>query len=488
MGKARAGLSAFQARVSEAARTLLHHQGYDGGWGLTLTSVSSIVNASEVLPILRAAGIAGQPVRQALDFLTEAIPEHCKPRHKGGRGEHSRFVAFGLTGLLSHPRFFHHVGVAEAASWCVDWLDDHRVEHGWPEVLGLDDTSLHQTALAVNGLAQLRDTLHELGPDLVLSGGVNTTSLLERVEPLIEHGVHGVLYHRRSSGAWGWRTYVDTDPSPSKTALCLLALSAVVSGRGPGGEPAYRDVPRDTGGVHGPVQRKRLSEAVVEAGQWLVRNHHRWETFVEDDKDVQGTAWEHMAYALCTQAAIRSGADPRDPRLSTAWRLMNDLWAPEAGMWNEPGASGKRATIRAAYYTVAAYQEALDRLARIGIGEEAGTGDDEVAVEVPLLRAEIGDGQTVRLSIRDSAGPVTCELSERLFDLAKVVHDGPGEGLATKQIAQALFVAPSSVAKYVQRLNKAVSAALGGAPVRLLLASTVNGASGYAWARSEETG
>ncbi len=79
MGKARAGLSAFQTRVGEAARTLLHHQGYDGGWGLTLTSVSSIVNASEVLPILRAAGIAGQPVRQALNFLTEAIPERCKP-------------------------------------------------------------------------------------------------------------------------------------------------------------------------------------------------------------------------------------------------------------------------------------------------------------------------------------------------------------------------------------------------------------------------
>ncbi|MGW0884488.1 hypothetical protein [Streptomyces sp. NPDC002671] len=31
--------------------------------------MSSIVNTSEVLPILRAAGIAGQPVRLALDFL-----------------------------------------------------------------------------------------------------------------------------------------------------------------------------------------------------------------------------------------------------------------------------------------------------------------------------------------------------------------------------------------------------------------------------------
>ncbi|MEU4895987.1 hypothetical protein AB0B12_24935 [Streptomyces sp. NPDC044780] len=489
MRKARAGLTAFEARAGEAARTLLHNQGYDGGWGLTLTSVSSIVNTSEVLPILRAAGLAGQPVRQALDFLTGAIPGHCRPRHKGGRGEHTRFVAFGLTGLLSHPRFFHHDGVVEAAAWCVGWLDDHRVDHGWPEVLGLDDTSLHQTALAVHGLAQLRDTLHELGPGLVLPGGVDTTSLLGRVEPLIDHGVHGLLYHRRPSGAWGWRTYVDTDPSPSKTALCLLALSAVASGAGPGGEPAYRDAPRETGSAHGPVRKKRLSEAVVEAGQWLLRNHHRWETFVEDDKDVQGTAWEHMAYALCTQAAIRAGANPHDPRLSKAWRLMDDLWEPEAGMWNEPGASGKRSTIRAAYYTVSAYQEALGRLARIGLGEEAaGSGDSDIAAEIPLRSAELAAGYRVLLTTPDIDGPVVCELSERLFDLAKVVHDGPGEGMSTEQIAQALFVAPSSVPKYVQRLNQAVSAALGGAPVRLLLAGTANGVSGYAWARSTATG
>jgi hypothetical protein len=477
--RARAGLAAFEARVGVAARTLLDSQGFDGGWGLTLTSVSSIVNTSEVLPILRTAGIAGQPVRRALGFLTSAIPEHCLPRHRGGRGEHTRFVAFGLTGLLSHPCFFHHIGVPEAVAWCVDWFDDHRVEHGWPEVLGLDDTSLHQTALAVSALALLRDTCHELGPGLRLAGGLNTSALLERVEPLIDHGVRGLLYHRRSSGAWGWRTYVDTDPSPSKTALCLLALSAVVSGTGPAGDPAYRDVPRETGAVHGPVQRKQLSDVVAEAGQWLVRNHHRWEEFVEDDKDVQGTAWEHMAYALCTQAAIRACADPRDLRLSKAWRLMDDLWDPETGMWNEPGASGRRATIRAAYYTVSAYQEACERLARIGLREDGKTGSSETMREALIASAELAAGRSVVLSTPDSGAPVVCELSERLFDLLKVVHDGPGEGLSIRQIAQAMFVAPSSVPKYVQRLNQAVSTALGGAPARLLVAGTVDGTGGY---------
>ncbi|MEV6418123.1 hypothetical protein [Streptomyces sp. NPDC051662] len=479
MKRSRGGLTAFEARAGEAARTLLRNQGYDGGWGLTLTSVSSIVNTSEVLPILRAAGIAGQPVRRALDFLVGAIPEHCLPRHKGGRGEHSRFIAFGLAGLLSHPHFFHHNGVAETAAWCVEWLKDHRVDRGWPEVVGLDDTSLHQTALAVHGLAQLRDALHELGPGLRLPGGVDTGSLLERVEPLIDHGVHGLLYHRRSSGAWGWRTYVDTDPSPSKTALCLLAFSAVVSGIGPEGEPAYPDVPREAGGVHGSVRMKRLGDVVTGAGQWLLHNHHRWETFVEDDKDVQGTAWEHMAYALCTQAAVRSGADPRDPRLTKAWHLMNDLWDPEAGLWNEPGASGKRATIRAAYYTVSAYTEALRRLTRLSLDDGAPEGTGVVSAGMVIEHVALGPGRKVILSARGSDGEVVCELSERLFDLVKVMHNAPEGGLVTEQIAGTLYVAPSSVPKYAQRLNQAVSAAFGGAPARLLLACQVDGAGGY---------
>jgi hypothetical protein len=272
---------------------------------------------------------------------------------------------------------------------------------------------------------------------------------------------------------------VDTDPSPSKTALCLLALAAVCSGTGPGGRPAYRDDPRETGGVHGVAQPKRVSEAVAEAGQWLLHNHHRWETFVEDDKDVQGTAWEHMAYALCTQAAVRAGASPRDPRLTKAWRLMNDLWDPEAGLWNEPGASGKRATIRAAYYTVSAYEEARERLARMSLDDSTPEDADGVSAEPVIERVALGPGRKVSIAARDSEGLVACELSARLFDLVKVLYDVPDGCLSTEQIARALYVAPSSVPKYVQRLNQAVSAAFGGAPARLLLAGTVGDSGGY---------
>ncbi|WP_405645134.1 hypothetical protein [Streptomyces uncialis] len=470
-------MAVFEDRVGRSARTLLGSQGFDGGWGLTLTSVSSVVNTSEVLPVLRVAGLAGEPVRRALDFLSDAIAEHCRPRQKGGRGEHTRFVAFGLAGLLSHPRFFHHDRVADTVVWCVDWLEDQRTEHGWPEVLGLGDSSLHQTALVVRSLAQLRDTLHDLGPGLRLTAGTDTGGMLERIEPLIGHGVRGLLYHRRPSGAWGWRTYVDTDPSPSKTALCLLAFAAVRSGTGPGGEPAYKDLPQETGGVHGTTRDRRLSEVITEASQWLLRNHHRWETFVEDDKDVQGTAWEHMAYALCAQAVVHAGVDPRDTRLSRAWHLMDGLWDPEAGMWAEPGGSGRRATIRATYWTVAAYEDCLARLARIGLTDTSEPG--EPGSEIRISHAVPGPNHTVLLRLPDNEDPVACVLSERLFDLVRTVYAAPGGTMATGEIAQSLFVARSSVPKYVQRVNAAVSAAIGGAPARLLLPHPIGGAAGY---------
>ncbi|MFD7223647.1 hypothetical protein [Streptomyces sp. NPDC056730] len=74
---------------------------------------------------------------------------------------------------------------------------------------------------------------------------------------------------------------------------------------------------------------------------------------------------------------------------------------------------------------------------------------------------------------------MACDLPERLFDVVKVAYDAPAAGMSTERIAAKLYVAPSSVPKYVQRLNQVVSAAFGGAPARLLLASTVDGASGY---------
>jgi hypothetical protein len=476
------GLGSYGKRVSRAAWTLLEHQGFDGGWGLTLTSVSSIVNTTEALAVLRAAGVAGKPVRDGLSFLAGAVGEHCRPRQKGGRGENTRFVCFALSGLVSYPQFFAQPGIADAAAWCVDWLEQHQIDQGWPEVAGVDDVSLHQTARAVLALSSFREVLTGLGPGFALPGGMDVGVLLNRADPLIAGGVRGLLYHRRSSGAWGWRTYVDTAPSPSKTALCLMAVagSAGCLGAGDPFDPA-RDTALEAGGVSGEIVMRRPSQVVREAADWLLRNHPRWETFVEDDKDVQGTAWEHMAYSLGAQAVLRAGASPHDPRLARSWRLMSDLWDGEAGLWNEPGASGARATIRAAFHTVCAYEEARARIAQIGMAEEAAVSPVLAAgpgtAQMEPQSVELLAGQrALRVSTRDAVA--TCPLPEKLLAFAVALHQAPG-GLAVSEIAAALHLSPSSVAKYVQRLNLAVSGAFGGAGVRLVVPWPPGRGTGY---------
>lgn len=474
------GLASYANRLSRTAERLLAQQGHDGGWGLTLTSVSSIVNTSEVLAVLRSAGVGGKPVRDAVGYLAGVIGDHCRPRQRGGRGENARFVCFGLNGLIEYAQFFRQPGVPEAVTWCVGWLERHQVEHGWPEVAGIDDTSLHQTALAVIALTRLRQTLTELGTGLMLADGVDTTALLIRVDPLIAHGLSGLLYHRRSSGAWGWRTYVDTAPSPSKTSLCLLA-AAGAAGRLTAAHTIDpdRNFAVEVGGVDGKPQTTRLSEVVAKAGQWLLANHQRWETFVEDDKDVQGTAWEHMAYALGVQAVLRAGGTPYDPRLAKAWRLMNDLWDSETGLWGEPGSSGRRVTIRAAYSTVCAYEEARLRVSEMGMAEQphlgtAGPGIDSPELEIHSIRLDEGDR---RIHLATGETTVICELSERLFMLAQLLATRPI--LTVSEIAAALQVAESSVAKYVQRLNRAVAEACDGVSARLIMACKTPYGSGY---------
>jgi hypothetical protein len=188
-----------------------------------------------------------------------------------------------------------------------------------------------------------------------------------------------------------------------------------------------------------------------------------------------------MAYALGVQAVLRAGGNPHDQRLARSWRLMNDLWDTEAGLWNEPGASGKRATIRAAFHTVSAFEEARARVAQLGMTEETAPGSGLAAragtAHMEPVSAELVSSR-LELVVSTREASATCSLPERLFAVAAVVHRSPG-GLAVDDIDAALHVSPSSVAKYVQRLNLAVSAAFGGAGVRLVVPWPPGRGSGY---------
>lgn len=475
------GLASYRDRVSRAAETLITNQGFDGGWGLTLTSVSSVVNTSEVLSVLRGAQVAGEPVRRALSFISFAVKDHCRPRREGGRGENTRFVCFGLLGLTAYPEFFHQCGLAAPVTWCVNWLERHRVEHGWPEVAGINDASLHQTALAVDALSRLRNLLQSLAPEPQLTTSDGRSPLIDRVTLLIEHGLSGLLYHRRHGGSWGWRTYVSTESSPSKTSLCLIATAAATSDM-PGNQNHLirRDDWRDVGGANGESRWLPPSEVIERAGSWLLANHRLWESFIEDDKDVQGTAWQHMAYALGTRAVLVAGASPYDSRLAEAWRFMDGLWDPESGMWGEPGGSGRLATIRATYHTVGAFEAARERVSESGMSErplDAGAlSIKENSTSVLSLSL---DHAHSRIDLTTSTGVLSVQLPERLFELARVLQGAGMGGCAVKGIASSLGVAESSVAKYVQRFNRTVASGGKAAPPRTILACRTAEGSGY---------
>jgi len=475
------GLASYRERVSRAAGTLVSNQGFDGGWGLTLTSVSSIVNTSESLAVLRSAQMAGEPVQRALAFVATAIEEHCRPRRQGGRGENTRFVCFGLLGLTTYPEFFHQQNLTEAASWCVNWLEQHRVEHGWPEVVGIDDASLHQTALALIALSRFRDLLRALAPEPQLISRNDRPSLIDRVATLIQHGLSGLLYHRRRGGSWGWRTYVSTESSPSKTSLSLIAVASAASST-PGFQQHVisRDAPRQVGGANGEPQSRTLAEVIAEAGAWLLTNHRRWESFIEDDKDVQGTTWQHMAYALSTRAALVAGASPYDPKLSNAWKLMDGLWDSERGMWGEPGGSGNLATIRATYYTVEAFEAARERVSESGMSERPlNVGDLSSEGNSPEILSLVLDPTYSRINMTTSTGDISVQLPERLFELARVLRDAGLGGCTVTDIASSLGVAEASVAKYIQRFNRTVAASAGDAPTRTVLSCRTDAGSGY---------
>ena len=173
---------------------------------------------------------------------------------------------------------------------------------------------------------------------------------------------------------------------------------------------------------------RRPSQVVAEAADWLLRNHQRWETFVEDDKDVQGTAWEHMAYALGAQAVLRAGGNSHDQRLARSWRLMYDLWDTEARLWNEPGASGKRATIRAAFHTVCAYEEARVCVAQLGMTEAGGRrGHRRTGQRRPYGAAERGTGRRPAGAQGEHTGSIgdMCPAGEAVRGRAAAWAEGP---------------------------------------------------------------
>jgi hypothetical protein len=74
---------------------------------------------------------------------------------------------------------------------------------------------------------------------------------------------------------------------------------------------------------------------------------------------------------------------------------------------------------------------------------------------------------------------VTCAVPERLLTLAAMLDDAGPDGMTVAEIAAAMYVAPSSVAKYVQRLNQVVADSYEGMTVKVVIACRTSRGSGY---------
>lgn len=423
----RRGMTKYTDRLQSAANRLIRVQAHDGGWGITPTSVSSIVNTVEALTVLRAAQASQDlPILDALDYVSSALPEHLRTRRKGGRGENTRFATFGLEGLITFPTHMRNARVSQALSWTVDWLHTASFDEGWAEARGVHEASLHQTALATINLARLTALLHYADDELQdRHGGITQ---------MVEHGVTALLRFRRHDGSWPVRTYANTASSPSKTALAAVALayaSDVLPERHYSWGQAERESLKD--------EAISLVEARDVAVHWLEDAVQQWATYIEPDVDVPGTAWMHLAYAQCLRGV---GTSPYfSPQLvRRRLRYLQSRWNEEHSLWTEP--PGGLPTIRCAYHTVWAH-ETFARQSQLHFPDGRAN---------PTIDGTTHNATPDLLSLLTSA-----PLSTRESRLISLLSEGPR---TTAALASTFNLAQNSIPKIVARLNDKCNAHL----------------------------
>jgi hypothetical protein len=483
------GADPFPSQLAAACARYVEQQvdngEYGGGWGLREGQEPSIVNTAEVLAIVKAQGLSGDPVDRAVTYLTRAIPLHCAKRELGkGRGRNTRFVTYGLLGLTEYEGRLSRPDVADTVRWAVAWLEEHRHEggargeQGWPEALGEEECSLFQTAMATIAVTRLKSALEQRGTSAPLPGEDEGFSLPHRLDLLIEHGVNGLLFHRLPNGAWPRQTFADKG-SPAKTALAVLALAAAAdrssgAATGPGDD---RECP--WGG--GPPEGGHITlAAAIDGGRdWLLENSARWQRFVEADPDVRGTVWSHLAYALGVRACVRACADPDDPRLHAARSLIDNSWSHNSASWTEPIDDNPLPTVRGSYNVVLAKLELRAAYGRVGRSPAPYRSPHSQAAKRAAHQLVLKD-QAVT-TVDDNGNTTVFSLSPRRFELVRLLASSEGVAVTVSKakIATELGLAQTSVANAVAQANKAVLDATSGQVAGLIVSRGHGDESGY---------
>lgn len=441
-------LSQYQRRLTKLTEKYERIVEPDGGFGLTPSQRSSIVNTSEVLHILRSANRRDVPVSltlvdEAVDYVASNVSRHCAPRtSSGGRGEKTRFAIFALVGLSAWPDRLQKSAHEQAVNWTIDWLRRRLLEDGLPEEAGVQDVSLFQNALAQVALARLSAVP---GIDRETRNGV---AEIARV------CATGSAYHMLPACTWPRHTYL-TATSPAKTALTITGLASAL-------EAGLLPDSMVFGGALQEGASFEVSDILQRSCDALTQGVSQWHLYIEPDPDVPGTQWSHLSYAVCLEAISVVG-NPRDSQLVDAWRGLFRTWSRTSDGWCEP-TEPPIPSARADYSSTRALDALIDHHGVSGLRDVAALAAlDSVPSATPRyeLVCQSGSGALTLTRLDQPRQTWALDLPHRLREFVVLMaSQSTPEGrplfITTSELAAVAGLSSASIGRTVKRVNEAV--------------------------------
>jgi hypothetical protein len=444
--------STFQERLTKAVEGYLEKRGEDGGWGEDRFpgAPSSIVNTVEVLAILRAGGVRyeDEAVQDALTYLTKAVVTHPLPdvgtadrtEHEA-RGEHTRYCAWGLSGLTLYKASRHDPRLADAQLHCVEWLRDRmwtdagpwarakaegrQIERAgaWGEYPDDPQPSLLSTSAAIAGLSRMCSR-HVAGGTAEQLVKAARRAVRARVQRPDDSDSMAFWRARRDGG--------EGEQSPSATAMAVISLA--------GGDEHDRSLADD-------------------GARWLLSRIDEWQEQIENDSEVPDANWHHMTFSLALRAVLRGAQLPSSESvLLPVVGHLNALWSDEHGEWAH-GLSDLRPSPSGSYAVVAAYEAManawpFDAQRQILEATAAARRSDKPA----RLSLHVGeDALTVQCPDR---ARVTVKLPARFAPMMTRLARGDADGLVGSRslgllaLANVLELEVDTVKRYTREINK----------------------------------
>lgn len=423
----------------EAAQRLLSITGDVGGWGLGPSSVSSIVNTSEGLHVVAAAGLLDDTrVLKSVDFLVDGVAAlYAKQTSVGasGRGLHTRYLTFGLEGLLLHAEVVDSSAGRAAIRFCLENIRSqmNQGSGGVYDYPGKPHASFHQTARALTSTSKLLSMTH-------VEWSAEEQDLARGIA---ESAATYLMRHQDSTGAWTAGPFEGSKLHAAKTAIVTTALGF------------YRQV----------EDSKLLQLGQRRAAEWLSLESKLWQRRTSPEPSEMATVWEYLDYAEVPRAI--AGTLPGSwERMKPTWTYLLSRWVDqEAGedvfLWAEPTSGTGVVTIRAAYHTVMAFETVLgySRLMMPKLVEPAKEG--------LIIGVQRIDQSDFRVDTTEGELMVSFEGQLTLANLFAALVNNP-RGLDKEELGSVLGIKPDSVATYIGRAVRLVNVESSGVLVRFV--------------------